>query len=70
MVTRHQEKHLNALKLDAEDITDGVEKTRVLKETNDILDGREAWPVELLKPALIHNWVEKPNERDTTVVRR
>lgn len=61
MPTRHQEKHLRALKLDAEDL-DGVEKTRVLKETNDILDEKVEWPVELTNPYEIHEWVERPDD--------
>ncbi len=64
-LTRHQQKHLNALKLDAEDISDGTEKTRVLKEANDILDGREEWPDIRLQSHEIHDWVENPVERTT-----
>ena len=63
-LTRHQRLHLDGIVLDATRDRDSDEKTRVLNEANDLIDGVTEWPTtRILLPSQIHDWIEKPERR-------
>ncbi len=63
-LTRHQEHHVRALLSDAPDMPTVDEHTRVAEEANALLDGTSDWPDLRLTPKGIHDWTERPDERD------
>lgn len=58
----HQQKHLDAMKLDAEEIQNPTDKAERLAE---IADAETTWPDEFLRPSEIHDWIEKPDQAVT-----
>ena len=55
----HQQKHLLAVKQDAFDFVKSRE-TRMVKEADDLLDEKVAWPSQVRTPAGIHDFIERP----------
>lgn len=60
MATRHQQFHLDAMKLDNLERDDGPEKTRI---SDEITAAELVWPDARLTPSRIHDWIELPDER-------
>jgi len=61
-VTIHQQFHLDALKRDATNIIDSVERQRVLDDVADLETQRVAWPISVrsgdLTAGYIHDYIE------------